>query len=117
MKRNVCVFLLVAFSFLLLSSLDADAAHQHKSYNYFWDSEGTYKGTIHAESGASDEDATLRSVVVYYHITDSDGETHSLLVSAAFWTRPDTDSNWSYSYGWFIDYDRIREFFDKHTSN
>ena len=117
MKKYICAIMLILFSALFVSIIDAHAEYQHKSYNYFYDSQGNYEDEIQVESGASDEDATLRSIVVYFHIKDSEGVIHSLLVSTAFWTRPDTNTSWSFSYGWFVGYPKIREFFDKHTSD
>ena len=108
--------------------LDSEAAgHQDVEHHYYYDSQGNCVGSTTNISG--DENPTSRTTKTYYHITDSNGDTHSLHVSTVdesygtYTIRAVvngqvifiTYTGWITTSSWYIESDEITYFFDSNT--
>ena len=108
--------MLVALSILFMFAIQAHAEHQEISINIFYDSQGNYDGEIHVTTGAADDEATSRDILTYYHIKDSNGDTHTMWV---YWAYDEKLALgvWANIWWIFVGYDEIDAFFDEHTSD
>ena len=128
MYRNSILFLVLASLLFCFPALDSEAAgHQDIEHHYYYDSQGNYTSSTTNVSGA--ENPTSRTTKTYYHITDSNGDTHSLHVSTVdeiygtFTIRyvigdtviTITYTGWLTTSSWYIEYDEIEYFFDSNT--
>lgn len=92
----------------------ADSIHQDVYIYLNYDAEGNYTGFCVEYHGASNDDALYRSEYNIVSITDANGDTHTLWISATYYEL--IDDEWEETGGWRLPQEDIQAFFDAHTN-
>lgn len=104
------------------------ASNQAIYYDYYFDSQGNFVDLVTTVQGAKDNEATTKTSYILYHITDSNGDTWTMIVGVVYekWGVTITfnedgtvDVKWSWKvfYVWWADSQSISNFFNLHASD
>gem|GEM_PF-1426965 len=113
MKKYVIPILCVIVSLSFIFSIYAFT--HYRTHDYYYDSQRNFVNYGKTEEGTDIDESEWFIVTYRYNVTDSGGKEHSLIIGRQIYAR--VNGKWKWQTGWWLPYEDIKKFFDKHCSN